>query len=230
MEIIPAIIPQSIDDLEEKLSLVRGVVPVVQVDITDGKFVPDRSWPYNESDKEEFEKIKKGEVGLPFRQDFYFEADLMIKNPEDQIEDFVFAGFSRLIVHLESTNKMNEIITKARELDVEIGIALNIGTLNEMLEEYIDKVDFVQFMGIKKIGFQGQEFDPEVVNKISSLRQKHPDIIISIDGGVSLKNAAHLLSAGAERLISGSAIFESGDTVDVIEKFRMMEQRRNTND
>jgi len=220
MEIIPAIIPQSFEDLEEKLSLVRGVVPVVQIDITDGKFVSDRSWPYNKDDGEGFDKIKKGEIGLPFWQDFYFEADLMIENPETQIEDFVFAGFSRLVVHLESTNKMDEIIAMARELDVEIGIAINIDTSNEVLEEYIDKIDFVQFMGIKKIGFQGEEFDAEVVNKISSLRQKHPDNIITIDGGVSLKNATHLLSAGAERLVSGSAIFESGDTVDAVEKFK----------
>jgi len=220
MEIIPAIIPQSFEDLEEKLSLVRGVVPVVQVDVTDGKFVPERSWPYNKNDVDGYEKIKKGEIGLPFWQDFYFEADLMIENPETQIEDFVFAGFSRLIVHLESTDKMDEIIAKARELDVEIGVAINVDTSNEVLEEYIDKIDFVQFMGIKKIGFQGQEFDSEVVNKISSLRQKHPDTIITIDGGVSLKNATHLLSAGAERLVSGSAIFESGDTVDAVEKFK----------
>ncbi len=230
MEIIPAIIPQSLEDLEEKLSLVRGISNVVQIDITDGKFVPDRSWPYNKHDEEHFEKIKTSEVGLPFWQDFCFEVDLMIDKPEDKIEDFIFAGFNRLVVHIESTNEMHEIISKARELDVEIGIAINIDTPNEALEEYVEKVDFVQFMGIRKIGFQGQDFDSEVIKKISALRQRHTDIIISIDGGVSTKNAAHLLSAGADRLVSGSAIFESGSIIDAIERFEDIELQKLTHD
>jgi ribulose-phosphate 3-epimerase len=230
MEIIPAIIPKNLEDLEEKLSLVRGISPVVQIDITDGVFVPEKSWPYGKSDVEKFEKIKKGEECIPFNQDFYFEGDLMIDKPEDNIEDFIFAGFNRLVIHLESTDKMDEIISKARELDIEIGIAINIDTPNEMLEEYIDRINFVQFMGIKKIGFQGQEFDEEVINKISLLRQRYSNIIISVDGGVSIKNAPYLLYAGADRLVSGSAIFESNDIFDAIGRFEELELKKITHD
>ncbi len=225
MEIIPAIIPQSLEDMEEKLSLIRGVVPFAQIDFTDGKFTPEKSWPYKDGQNEEFKKISVDKC-LPFCEDINFEADLMIENPETQIEDFIYAGFSRLIIHLESTNKMDSIINITHEFDVEVGIAINIDTPNEALEEYIEKIDFVQFMGIRNIGFQGEGFDGDVINKISSLRQKHSDIIISVDGGVGFKNAAHLLSAGADRLVSGSALFESDSIIDGVERLKDIELRR----
>ena len=220
IEILPAIIPEDFEDLKEKLAQVRGIAPIVQIDIVDGKFAPHPSWPYYKGAQEHFQKILREEEGLPFWEDFYFEADLMIERPEEHIEDFIFAGFSRLVVHLESTEKMGEIIEMAKHMDTEIGIAINIDTPNSELEEWIERINFVQFMGIEKIGSQGQPFDPRVIEKISTLRREHPDIIISVDGGVSLEIAPFLVGAGAERLISGSAIFESDDIEKTINDFR----------
>ena len=77
-------------------------------------------------------------------------------------------------------------------------------------------IDFVQFMGIDNVGFQGQEFDDRVLEKISDLRGEYPNIQISVDGGVGFDNAADLISAGATRLISGSAVFESDDMAEAI--------------
>jgi len=219
-EILPAIIPEDLEDLKEKLAQVRGMAPVVQIDVTDGKFVPATSWPYHKGDQEYFKKILHEEEGLPYWEDFYFEADLMIERPEEQIEDFIFAGFSRLVVHIESTEKLDEIIAKAKDMDTEIGVAINIDTPLDALDPWIDKIDFVQCMGIAEIGFQGQPFDLRVIEKISTLRSAHPDIIISVDGGVSLKTAPFLIGAGAERLVSGSAIFESGDIEKTICEFK----------
>lgn len=221
VEILPAIIPKNIEDLKEKLALVRGLVPAVQVDILDGSFVPGkRSWPFHTPDKEYFKKLLVQEEGLPFWEDFYFEADLMIAEPENRIEDFIFAGFSRLIVHLESTKNMGAIIAKAKELDIEIGIAINIDTQMEHLEEWIERVDVVQCMGIAEIGAQGEPFDPRVVEKIREVRALSSDIIISIDGGVALENASFLVGAGADRLVSGSALFESEDIGQTIARFQ----------
>jgi len=220
IEILPAIIPEDYEDLKEKLAAVHGIAPVVQIDIVDGKFAPERSWPYHKNDQEHFQKILREEEGLPFWEDFYFEADLMIERPEEHIEDFIFAGFSRLVVHLESTEKMGEIIEIAKSMDTEIGIAINIDTPNSELEEWIERINFVQFMGIREIGFQGQPFDPRVIEKISTLRIQHPDIIISVDGGVSLRTAPFLIGAGAVRLVSGSAIFESDDIGRAINDFK----------
>jgi len=223
LEVLPAIIPEDTEDLKNKLARVRGLVPAVQIDILDGKFAPERSWPFHADDKEYFKKVIKEEEGLPFWEDFYFEADLMITEPEKHIEDFIFAGFSRLVVHIESTNKMGEIIDKCRELDTEIGIAIDIETPNEVLDEYIDRIDFVQFMGIAEIGAQGEPFDARVVEKIAALKAEHPDILVSVDGGVSLETTPFLIGAGAERLVSGSAIFGSEDIAKTLSQFQTIE-------
>ncbi|MEK9167773.1 MAG: hypothetical protein AAB769_00355 [Patescibacteria group bacterium] len=221
IEILPAIIPEDIEDLQKKLALVRGVAPVVQVDILDGRFAPGkRSWPFHTPDKEYFKKLLAQEEGLPFWEDFYFEADLMIVEPEKHIEDFIFAGFSRFIVHLGSTQNMGVIIEKAKELDAEIGIAIGIDTEVELLEKWIERIDVVQCMGIAEIGAQGEPFDPRVVEKIMQVRALSPDIIISVDGGVSLENASFLVGAGADRLVSGSALFESEDIGGMIARFQ----------
>ncbi len=220
MEILPAIIPKSLKDLEEKLSQVRGLVCAVQIDILDGKYTPEPSWPYCEGQKGELVGFCNGEKTLPYNNEFFFEADLMIENPDEKIEDFICAGFGRIIVHLESVKNISEIIEKAKDFDVEIGVAIGMETSIEDLDECIEKIDFVQFMGIDNIGFQGEKFNSEVLQKISTLRERYPDITISVDGGVNLKNVTHLISAGANRLAIGSAIFRSEDIEMTIQQFQ----------
>lgn len=223
VEIIPAIIPKNIHDLKEKLEKVRKLARFVQIDIIDGKFAPRPSWPYGEGDNESFGEIISEKEGLPFWEDFDFEADLMVQNPEKSIDDFIKAGFNRLIVHIESTEEIEKIIAIARGNDVSICLAENIETPNEMLEKWIDKIDGVQLMGISRIGFQGEPFDDRVIAKIKYLRERHPDLIISIDGGVSLQTAPELISAGANRLVAGSAIFGNEDVAGTIKNFKNLD-------
>lgn len=219
MEIIPAILPKNFNDLIEKLSLVKGIVPLVQIDITDGVFVPSITWPFNQKNEGNFEKIKTQEEGIPFWDDFDFELDLMIKNPEENLDDWINTGASRMIIHIESTDKLNEIIEKLNGI-VEIGVAINIDTPNEKIYPYLDKIDFVQFMGIEKIGFQGEPFSEKVLGKIKNIREKRPGIVISVDGGVDLKNAEHLKKAGTNRVAVGSSLFKSSDIIETVDKFK----------
>jgi ribulose-phosphate 3-epimerase len=146
----------------------------------------------------------------------------MIENPDEKIDDFICAGFGRIIVHLESVKNISAIIEKAKEFDVEIGVAIGMETDIEELDECIEKIDFVQFMGIDNIGFQGEIFNSKVLQKISTLREHYPDITISVDGGVNLKNATHIISAGANRIAVGSAIFGSEDVAGTIARFQSL--------
>lgn len=235
-EILPAIIPESYEDLNCSMSAVKGIVKLVQVDICDGKFVPSKSWPYIEDNENHFEKIMEEEEGFPFWQDMDFEADLMIKNPEEYAEKWIKAGAKAVVLHFESSPNILELVKNLRKtygysgdslVDIEIGIALNIITPNEVLYDFLEKnsegislADFVQFMGIKKIGYQGQEFDEDVYKKISDLRKKYPDIVISVDGGVGFDNYKDLVKAGASKLISGSTIYESEDIKEAIEQLK----------
>lgn len=213
--------PKSFDELHQKAALVCGLVDTIQVDIMDGIFVPSFSWPMHGIEKNEFIKIINGEISLPFWKEINYEADLMIKNPDESIEEWVSAGFSRIIIHLESTTKITEILKEWSQA-IEIGVALNVDTPNEDIYQFLEKARFVQFMGIKKIGYQGQPFDGHVIHKIMTLRKLYPDIIISIDGGVNFETASHLITAGVNRMVVGSAIWKCDSIAFGIEKFRRL--------
>lgn len=234
-EVLPAIIPESYEDLASKMSAVKDIVKLVQVDICDGKFVPSESWPYIGDDDNHFEKMTNEEQeGFPLWESMDFEADLMVKMTQEIAETWIKVGAKALVLHFESAKNILDIVKEIRKIygysgdsvaGVEIGIALNIDTPNKVLYEFLEKnpegrtlADFVQFMGIDKIGYQGQEFDEAVYEKISDLRKKYPSVTISVDGGVSFDNYKDLVKAGANKLISGSAIYESENIRQAVEE------------
>jgi len=223
MEIIPAILPKDFKDLEDHIARVKGLVPLVQVDICDGQFTPSPSWPYKKADSN-FEAIAHEDRGLPFWEEVEYEFDLMVNRPEDVVLDYVAAGASRIVLHAESKGDIRAAIEKLLG-KVDIGLALNIDTPLDVLEQYKDKIrectiKYVQLMGIDNVGFQGQAFDEKVIAKIQEVKKKYPELAIQIDGAVSLQTAPLLRDAGASRLIIGSAIFESENVVQAIEEFK----------
>lgn len=217
-EIIPAILPKDFAELEEKVSMVQGFVKIIQVDICDGQFTPQASWPYKKHD-DNFDAILKEEKGMPYWEKVDFEFDLMVNHPEEVIEDWVIAGAKRIILHIETGDKAIEMLSGR----VELGIALDIETPIENILPFKEKIQFIQCMGIDNVGFQGQEFDAKVIGKISEIRKNLPEIIISVDGGVSLENARSLVDAGANRLVVGSAIFNSDNFIEALEKFKRIQ-------
>lgn len=220
MEIIPAILPRDFSEIEDKVSYVRGLAPIVQIDICDGKFVPSTTWPYKKRD-ENFEQIIKEERGMPSWEDLNYEFDLMIKDPsEDDARQWLSAGAVRIVLHAESSLDLTPVMNVLNGL-VEVGLAINIQTPLDVIEKYKDKITYVQFMGITKIGFQGQAFDPKVLAKIKECKEKCPTLIVQVDGGVSLATAEQLAEAGADRLVAGSVLFGSDNIVDT---YRRLEQ------
>lgn len=232
MEIIPAIMPIDRTDLENKVSQVRGLVPLVQIDIMDGSFVPNKSWPYwNDGYSDDFQEILNEDSGLPYWDEMDYEVDLMVSNPEAVIDDWIAAGVLRIIVHYESLKDPLAFFESLRQkfpkdggslLTIEIGLAIKTTTPIHHIFNLIEYVDFVQCMGIEKIGFQKQSFDDRVIGHIEALREAYPDLIISVDGGVNFDTAQELIEAGVDRLVSGSAIFESVNPLEAIEHFRSL--------
>ncbi len=230
IEIIPAIIPKSFEDLNEHLGLVAGLVPLVQIDITDGKFTSSKSWPYIKNPDPDFVKIIREEESFPYWEELEFEFHLMVANPQDYVQEWISAGAQRIIVHYESfagTNEAKAFADKFQKefgkngstIGTELGIALDMKTDTSVLDSIIEKFDYVQFMGIDHDGEQGVAFDEKVLDKIRSLRSFSPKLPISVDGGVTLDNAPRLIEAGATRLVIGSAIFQSDDIPGTIEDF-----------
>jgi ribulose-phosphate 3-epimerase len=220
IEIIPAILPKDFNELEERVELVRGSVKTVQVDVCDGQFVQNASWPYRKRD-DAFEMLLKEEEGLPGWQDLNYEFDLMVNHPSGVVDEWVSAGAVRIIIHVESKGNIAEAVNKLQGR-AEIGLALNVETPIESIEPYKGRIQFVQCMGIDDIGFQGQEFDAKAVDKIKTVKAAYPDLPISVDGGVSLDNAPSLIAAGADRLVIGSAIFDADNAFEAIQRFKKL--------
>ncbi|MEK7081914.1 MAG: hypothetical protein AAB905_01780, partial [Patescibacteria group bacterium] len=161
------------------------------------------------------------ENGLPFWEDFDFEIDLMIEKPENKLDYFINAGARRIIFHWGLVKNLDSVFKKLSGV-VDVGIALGLEIPVNIIEPFIDKIDTVQVMGIKRIGFQGEPFEESVIDKVAILRDKYPRLAISVDGGVNLTNAPRLIKVGATRLVVGSAIFGSNDLKATIEKFKIL--------
>jgi ribulose-phosphate 3-epimerase len=229
--LIPAILPTSHEDLEHKLTALYGLVDNVQIDSVDGRFASPATWPYTESGEVELTFGTEDHM-LPYLGIFTYEIDLMVRDPEKVVGAWINAGVERVVLHAESTNLLAKAIADiqvgfghAKDFApglLSLGIALNVNTDLAIIEPFLDRMDFVQFMGIAEIGKQGQPFDVDILRKIKSFRTRYPELNLQVDGGVSLETAPALLDAGISRLIVGSAIWRSNDIPATIAQFNAL--------
>ncbi len=231
-EIIPAILPKHYEDLKNKISLVRGVVPIAQVDICDGVFVKSMTWPFNSpSDEgissdgldEHFKRIINEDEGMPFWEDIDFELDLMVVDAVTNFDIYTKLGAKRIIFHLEAVGNLEDFKDFIEGIDVyirdslQIGVAINPSTPIDKIFPLSNVIDFVQFMGNDKIGHQGMSLDEKVYENIKNLREKYFDLPIAVDIGVNEQTAPLLIEAGATKLVAGSAIFNTDDIISRVE-------------
>ncbi|PJE74347.1 MAG: hypothetical protein COV01_02515 [Candidatus Taylorbacteria bacterium CG10_big_fil_rev_8_21_14_0_10_41_48] len=229
-EIVPAILTNSFREIRDDLDMVAGRVHAVQIDVCDGGYVPTKTWPYSTGKGDiDFDALVGQEVGLPHWEEIDFEFDLMVRNVYEKIPDFVAIGATSIVIHRESVNddEIEKILAdygKDSDALSDFGIALGLAyppdtTVVDDVAKHIDSIDFVQVMGIRKVGFQGQIFLPSAIDTVRALRERFPKLIISVDGGVSTENARDLIDAGADKLIIGSAIFNEHDSLDALNDF-----------
>ena len=213
--IIPAILASTKEEVAQKLLHARDFATEVQLDVVDGSFASPSTWPYSG------QQFTHGGVvsPLPHADDLCIELDLMIDDPEKTLHTWMAIGARKILFHLESTTQMKQILDTLHteygyekgfmEHALQVGIAINQETRLELLEPYLEHIDYVQFMGIKRIGVQSQPFSKEVLSSIRVFRQKHPNTRIQVDGGVSVQTAPALLALGVSRLVVGSAIWNT---------------------
>ncbi len=207
--VVPAIIPHTKEQLTEEVKKVSAFAPLIQIDISDGVFIPAKSWPYNGRDTDFFEKIKTEEEGLPGWEDTDFEVHLMVSKPEDTVSDWISAGAIGVVAHIEATDDFQKVIDICKEKMVSIGVAIKPGTDIARISPFVSQVDFIQVMGSDMLGKHGVELDMKAVEKIKILRSEYPESIIAIDIGVTADTKDILISAGVTKLVSGSAILDS---------------------
>ena len=212
-EIIPAIIAQNFKELEEKIEKVEPYVDWAQLDIMDGQFVGESTWPYAELGRGEPSEL------VNLKTKLNLEAHLMVEKPEEVIEKWIDSGVKRIVFHYEATDKQKKIIGQIKKGGLEVGLAVNPSTPIGALNEYIAKLDLVLMMTVEP-GKGGQGLLPEVLVKIRELRQKYPDVRIGADGGINLETAPSVIRAGADILAVGSAIFDGGDIGETIKRLK----------
>ncbi len=227
VEIIPAIIPKNYEDLKNNIALVRGVVPLVQIDICDGIFVKSTTWPFHGGEFDfHFQAILNEQEGMPFWEDIDFELDMMVENAVDNFDLYTKLGPKRIIFHLEAVGNLEEFKHFLEGIDmyirdsIQIGVAINPSTPLEQLYPLTNYIDFVQCMGSDQLGFHGVELDEKVYDNIKTLRGKYSDLPIAVDIGVNMDTAPRLVEAGATKLIAGSAIFNTDDIIGRVEWFK----------
>jgi ribulose-phosphate 3-epimerase len=126
-------------------------------------------------------------------------------------------------VHYEASVHIHRTVQYIKERGVKAGVSLNPATPVWSLEHILQDMDFVLLMSVNP-GFGGQKFIPQTIDKIKALKrlleEKGLPVLIEVDGGVNLKNAASVASAGADILVMGSAFFHSGNYGKLVKEFR----------
>ena len=235
--IVPAILPASRQDLEDKLTKLAGLADSVQIDVVDGRFAAPACWPYSGGTKE-LALMAAREETLPHYGEMTFDIDLMAENPEQVVGSWVSLGASRMTIHAEATTALGKLVADfqsryGHEKDfipdlISLGLAIGADTPLGLIEPFVEQIDYVQLMGIRRIGVQGQPFDGRVVQRVKELKRKHQKLAVQVDGGVSKATAPALLSAGVDRLVIGSALWNAPNLADEIAAFNDLAQRYGT--
>ena len=168
-KVVPSIIPNSREELEDQIELVAPFAQMVQVDICDGIFARPKTWPYNGIDVGFFDELKREETGWPKWENVEIEIHLMVQNPETVCEDWIKTGVTSIVAHVEATKDFHKVIDICRNYNVAIWIAVKPSTDVNSLASFVPQVDGIQVMGSDRLGEHGVELEKTAVEKLKLL-------------------------------------------------------------
>lgn len=228
-EIIPAILDQEFEEIEVKLTTIAGTVERVQIDICDGNYTENTTWPYiTPPDRDKsfnydytFVEMVGGEREMPFWEGFLFDLDLMVSDPIHLLPDLLSMGPARVIIHFESLKDPQTELPQIEALLpslVSLGLAINTTTDIDAIKPYIDEgmISFVQCMGIEHPGKQGEPFDARVLTQLEKLHDLYPDLPLMVDGAMNEVTAPQVVASGATSVVSGSYVWETDSPVHAV--------------
>ena len=211
--VAPSLLSCSFERMGEEIAAVREAgADWLHFDVMDGHFVPN---------------ISVGPLGVEAARrvapDMVLDVHLMIADPDRYIEAFVDAGADILTVHVEAPKHIHRTLQNIRGRGLGVGLTLNPGTPLSAIEGLLPDVDMVLVMSVNP-GFGGQKFIPASLGRIRRLRwmieAEEQSVLIAVDGGATLQNAAEIRAAGAEVLVAGSAVFGTQDYAEAIRGIR----------
>lgn len=197
--ILPSLLLCDFGDLRSEVEqLTAAGTRVLHLDVMDGHFVPNLTYgmPIVE--------------GLRRHTDLPLDVHLMISDPLAYAGPMVDAGADLLTFHVEAVSDPVEVAGRIRDLGIGVGIAINPDTDFATLDACLDDVDMVLIMSVNA-GFGGQAFNPVALDRLRSLRERKPDLLLEIDGGIKAETIGAARAAGCDLFVVGSAIFGQHD-------------------
>jgi len=178
---------------------------VIHCDVMDGHFVP---------------PITIGPLvvasisGLVKERGGTIDVHLMIERPERHVADFAKAGADIITIHPESTPNIHYGLQLIRELGCKAGVVINPGTPVIAVEPVAEMIDLCLCMSVNP-GWGGQHYIPGSTARLAALRRLVPDdVVLEVDGGISLETIDEARDAGAQLFVAGSNIFGAEDVAE----------------
>ena len=204
LSIAPSVLPVDFSRLgDEVMALEKAGVDLIHWDVMDGVFVPNLTFG--------------PDVIASTRPlvDLEFEAHLMVVEPDRLVERYVEVGCSTVLVHVEACDHLHRTLAHIADLGATPGVALNPHTPAEVIRNVRDLLGVVLVMTVNP-GFGGQSYIESMeskVTEVASLLDGY-NCAVEVDGGIGPTTVAAVVAAGADRLVSGSALFRDDEGLE----------------
>ncbi len=223
INIIPAILEKDFKKIATKVQKAKNAkAKLVQIDICDGKLTPAKTFASN-GKISSFEKIKNISKNIDYELDMIVdmeEKNGQVGNKFLSVIDYLKP--KRIIFHFSGVSDWEKIFKNFEKSRVKIGLGVwlsdDVKKVNKVLKKF--NFDYIQIMGIEKVGYGGQKLSQKVYKKAKYFSQKYPNMPIQVDGGVKVENAKKLAKNGVTSFVAGSGIYSAENISERMKEFK----------